>query len=124
MTASNNIIRTATLALNLEQIEELLNATSLCDLENNDFTTAVAALAHAKEELSRNPTVAEHYLKHDPAACPACKGRSINGDEVQIDNTTAFQDILCMDCGAAWQDNYSLSSISHTAGFSPDAPYT
>lgn len=123
MTTATTAKRALPLKFDLGQIEELLNAARQCDLENEDFTSAVTMLNDAREQLSGTATVAEYYLNHDPASCPSCKSRNINGDEVQIDNTTAFQEVFCMNCGAAWQDNYSLSSLSRAAGFSLDEPF-
>lgn len=43
--------------------------------------------------------------------CPACGAEdSIEGDSVTIDCGKAYQTCTCLDCGAEWEDVYTLVS--------------
>lgn len=59
--------------------------------------------------MLKEPLTQSEYLK-DPNHCPACGGENIAGEEVTIDNGTAHQTVMCVDCGAVWTDYYKLVS--------------
>jgi predicted Zn finger-like uncharacterized protein len=54
------------------------------------------------------------YIESSGTQCPVCKSESIVGrDQVEVNSGAAWQSVKCMDCGATWQDVYSLVGIDN-----------
>ena len=49
----------------------------------------------------------------DPSKCPFCGSTNFDGQRIQVDGNTAWQDVDCNDCGESWTDIYTFSGISH-----------
>jgi DNA-directed RNA polymerase subunit RPC12/RpoP len=59
-----------------------------------------------------NQELWDTYKGHNGNACPKCGSTNISSiDFVQADGMSAWQDIACRDCGAEWQDLYTLTGI-------------
>lgn len=41
--------------------------------------------------------------------CPVCASENIEGESVEIDAGTAWQDMSCGVCGSSWRDLYHLA---------------
>jgi len=51
----------------------------------------------------------EEYIKTGGNNCPFCKSDEIESEsQVQVDSTSAWQDVECKSCGRHWQDVYNL----------------
>jgi transcription elongation factor Elf1 len=50
------------------------------------------------------------YLENS-SSCPFCGESDIEGSSVEIDSGGAWQNIDCNNCGAKWQDVYTLTDI-------------
>lgn len=58
------------------------------------------------------PEIQEKYLE-DPNTCPFCDGDRISTEEFNsYSSSTAFRIVNCDHCGAEWEENYTLTSIS------------
>lgn len=59
-----------------------------------------------------NEEKAERYVRWEYTRCPICKSGDINGDQVEIDGNVAWQRVSCVDCGAVWEDVYTLTGVN------------
>ena len=50
----------------------------------------------------------QHLLGH--GVCPACGSPEIEGDSVDFEGPSIFQECWCLDCNQAWVDEYKLIS--------------
>ena len=63
----------------------------------------------------------QHYIETGGVACPSCGGDQIGGDSFTTEGCICYQGIICNDCGASWEDVYSLECINNfTEGGSGD----
>jgi len=54
----------------------------------------------------------EAYLKND-SKCPWCNSKNILAyDKIKLYSACAWQPIMCGNCGAEWEDKYTLTGIS------------
>jgi len=49
------------------------------------------------------------YLKSGGTKCPNCGSASISAGSSEADGTSAFQDVVCLDCGSTWTEEYKLA---------------
>ena len=49
----------------------------------------------------------EEYVQSS-SQCPFCDSRDIEGQEVNIDGNSAWQEIYCLSCEKEWVDTYRL----------------
>ena len=61
-----------------------------------------------------NDTIARHFS--EPDRCPYCGRTHIEGASVDIQATTARQQVTCVDCQRPWTDVYRLNAIIDDAG--------
>lgn len=52
------------------------------------------------------------YAK-SPGRCPVCNSTQIEGHSVEIDSNMATQSVTCLECGAAWDDQYKLMGYAN-----------
>ena len=50
------------------------------------------------------------YLADDNQ-CPICQSDNIEGNGFGSDNKQAWHEILCLDCGARWNDIFQLVDV-------------
>ena len=60
-------------------------------------------------KLTENQKVA--YIGSGGVRCPHCKSENITGSHIEVDSTSAWQDISCDDCEMEWRDIYTLTDI-------------
>lgn len=48
---------------------------------------------------------------HD-GSCPVCKSGNVTGRFIELETRSAFQPCTCTDCGASWNDTYTLTGYS------------
>ena len=53
----------------------------------------------------------EEYLNSGEGKCPLCKSDDIESSLLEVDGSTAWQDVFCHDCRAEWTDIYELKGI-------------
>ncbi len=51
----------------------------------------------------------EEYLQ-DTGYCPFCRSVQIEGDSLEVEGDAVYQDVRCLECAAAWQDEYHLKN--------------
>jgi hypothetical protein len=55
------------------------------------------------------------YLETGGARCPFCGNGLIDGHQVEVEAGSAYQEVTCPECGEAWKDCYTLTSIDHAS---------
>lgn len=90
-----------------------------CQAENN---------SHAKEQAENaypsGKVISTRYLEHlhryvecKGLCCPCCGSNDISGNEWNADAGYATQEVGCDNCGATWDDDYTLTGVTvHDAG--------
>lgn len=56
----------------------------------------------------------QQYIDNEGTQCPYCNSHDIEGQEVNIDAGSAWQDVSCNACGQEWQDTYTLTGFAST----------
>jgi transposase-like protein len=74
----------------------------------------ISAILHDTTGESEMTMTNQEYLDHGGTKCPHCGSLNLTGDHVQVDAGTAWQDIICDDCGKEWQDTYTLTGFADT----------
>jgi hypothetical protein len=64
--------------------------------------------------MNKSTMTSAEYLEQGGTVCPFCKSHDIEGQEVNIDAGTAWQDVSCNQCGEEWQDTYTLTGYATT----------
>mgnify|MGYP001612083688 CR=1 FL=1 len=66
-----------------------------------------------KESLTKQDI--KRYLK-TPSKCPYCGSPDITGKSIDVDGSTATQEVGCdaNDCGRSWIDVYTLTGVMET----------
>lgn len=54
------------------------------------------------------PLTDEEYVAKKGRVCPHCGSEHIDGKNVSIEASQAFQDVSCNDCDREWTDIYDL----------------
>jgi DNA-directed RNA polymerase subunit RPC12/RpoP len=54
------------------------------------------------------PMTSDEYRALEEPRCPYCYSDEIVGGSIQIDGSTAWQPITCVDCGKRWNDIYTI----------------
>ena len=63
----------------------------------------------------KKPTMTNaEYLDEGGTVCPFCKSHDIQGQEINIDAGSAWQDVNCNQCSQDWQDTYTLTGYATT----------
>lgn len=63
--------------------------------------------------MSNNQAItAQVYVAKGGSICPNCGSSDINGGPVEVDASTAWQEITCQDCSASWNDLYQLTGYA------------
>jgi hypothetical protein len=55
----------------------------------------------------------KQYLKAKGRKCPNCHSTEIEGQEVNVEAGTAFQEMGCNECNASWMDTYVLTGYTN-----------
>lgn len=79
------------------------------DLRWMEFTPAPIP-----DSVPRTPASQAMYIDEGGTRCPFCGSHNIEGQEVNIDAGTAWQDVHCNDCPEEWQDTYTLTGYATT----------
>ena len=58
-----------------------------------------------------NPRSQMEYVQ-SPNTCPCCDSSSIEGGHVEVECSSAWQQITCNDCGATWNDIFKLTGYA------------
>ena len=53
------------------------------------------------------------YLIDGGSVCPSCGSDQIEGDSFSTSKNVCWQVVTCSDCGASWEDVYSLDCINN-----------
>ena len=62
----------------------------------------------------KDPRFEKQYVKTGKG-CPFCgPDANVDGDNVEVDDVYASQEVACTTCGAEWTDIYRLVSINPT----------
>jgi len=59
-------------------------------------------------------------VRKDGNHCPECHNSDISGGSVEVQANTAFQEVACNNCGAEWNDLYTLSGVEILSGSDED----
>lgn len=51
----------------------------------------------------------QHYVATAGQLCPCCNSAEISGGPFTADSAIAWQEVTCSDCGAGWNDQYTLT---------------
>lgn len=54
-------------------------------------------------------TIAE-YVMRNGTCCPICRSDDLTGNDVDINEGVATQDVYCNECDASWTDVYVLQA--------------
>jgi len=68
---------------------------------------------------SKNMIISEYVLRKG-LACPVCRSVDLQGQDVNISEGEATQDVSCDECGATWTDVYILQSYRSLEPGEPD----
>jgi hypothetical protein len=53
------------------------------------------------------------YVAKGGGVCPVCHDDQIEGDSIEVDGHTCWQNISCLSCGAEWTDYYELAGYNN-----------
>lgn len=56
----------------------------------------------------------QEYIDNGGTRCPHCNSYDIEGQEINIDAGSVWQDVICNHCGKEWQDTYTLTGYAST----------
>ena len=62
--------------------------------------------------MSKQPLTDAECVAALGTNCPVCQSTRFDGGSVEIDGATASQEIRCMNCGASWNDTYTLTGYT------------
>ncbi len=62
------------------------------------------------------PAYKKKYLEKSGSLCPFCESSGLNSGPIQADGPVAWAAVECEDCGASWQDVWSLIDITEAKG--------
>jgi formate dehydrogenase maturation protein FdhE len=54
------------------------------------------------------PEQEKEYLEGGGGRCPFCGSPNIVGDHIEVDGSTAWQEVSCNACEKRWHDVYNL----------------
>ena len=63
--------------------------------------------------MNKQPLTDAEYVAALGTNCPVCHSARFDGGFVEIDGATASQEIRCMNCGARWNDTYTLTGYTN-----------
>lgn len=112
ITVSRTVVQTVEIQIdNYESLEDAKNK-ALDKAGDIDFNReGTYSDAEYKVENSNPPSLEEHYLNNGGHECPKCERSNLETGKMEIDAGGAFQEIVCEDCGATWDDCYTLTGI-------------
>jgi uncharacterized Zn finger protein len=56
---------------------------------------------------------AEQYIEHGAMHCPNCGSLEISAEQARTEYTTAWASVECHECGAMWEDVYTLTTYEN-----------
>lgn len=56
-----------------------------------------------------NKALIEKYEASGCQRCPKCGSTDVEGGRVQVDSDSAWQDVMCLECGFEVRDVYNFS---------------
>lgn len=51
------------------------------------------------------------YLERGGGFCRHCGNEDLEGDNVEVNDGQAFQEVVCLECGTSWTDVYTLTHV-------------
>lgn len=54
------------------------------------------------------------YLAH-PCHCPFCRHAQVEGESIEVEGSTASQEVHCLKCQRYWRDIYTLTGVEEVA---------
>ena len=71
------------------------------------------------------PSSNENYVRHLGQRCPTCGAyRVVATRLVETDDASAWQEMICFECNATWQDIYKLVGYDNLKGAEDDTAQT
>lgn len=61
-----------------------------------------------KEEV--DPKV-EYYLQNSGLRCPHCKTSCISAQDIDYNDSSIYQHVICEECGRQWTDEFELTGV-------------
>jgi hypothetical protein len=58
-----------------------------------------------------SPKKKDRHIKQGSIKCPYCGSEDITGEEVEIEENMATQEVFCSDCERGWRDIYKLVDV-------------
>jgi len=65
----------------------------------------------SKKKQKKADELQEKYLK-DPNHCPFCGYDGISADHIEADDTKAWRDVECPQCGKSWTEGFELYCVT------------
>lgn len=65
-----------------------------------------------KKKNDKAPLTDAQYIKKGGGCCPFCRSTNIDGEGVDVGESSASQECTCHDCNASWYDLYNLDGYS------------
>jgi len=87
----------------------------------DNLKAMVAVEEPAQEEATEEGAAIKAYLNGGFGKCMFCHDDDITGGPVEIDGDCAWQPVTCSNCGATWNDLYSLSGVNNVEKGDQDA---
>mgnify|MGYP001565147231 CR=1 FL=1 len=69
-----------------------------------------------KNQPTLTPKDIKRYVNKGFSKCPFCKSDDIQGDSIEVDGHSVWQEIECMNCQAEWTDIYTLTNMEVRSG--------
>lgn len=63
-------------------------------------------------ERVQEPLTQEEHVHLAGSKCPNCQSDHFNTSPLELDGMDVWQFCFCLDCGAKWQDNFTLTGYS------------
>lgn len=61
----------------------------------------------------QKPMTDKEYVAAGGCRCPVCRSDNVVGESIGIEGRDAVQEVRCSDCGACWNDVYSLQGYDN-----------
>ncbi len=75
-----------------------------------EIADAIAYTLLGTEDYKRGAL--EQHVEDEGAKCPNCKGGQLEGGSVDTGLPGAYQEMRCLECGAGWNDLYTLAGFA------------
>lgn len=72
---------------------------------------STAQVLHGEIRIMTEGERRAFYVQQSGSICPYCLSEDITGNSIDIDGSTATQEVGCNMCNATWQDVYQLKTF-------------